>query len=211
MSWFLVLTNFHSKLKPEKLKIYKVLATSVLDKLSNHFYKEKRFLLKWPILEIDWKNKDFWYLEFFFLIWQHFMAFIHQYTFTYCSMITSIIMNTTFISSLHLSLTSCFGNHLMKMLTPPTWLFLLHVHSLLRPLFLYLDYEGVSTFLGIMICSDMKIEWRFLEEKTDFDEIRTADLLLRSPLLWPLDHAAAFISWICSQLHNIRIDEGTFK
>ena len=41
-------------------------------------------------------NRRFRYCFFFFLIWHHFMAFIHHYTFTCCSMRTSIIMNTTF-------------------------------------------------------------------------------------------------------------------
>ena len=49
------------------------------------------------------------------------------------SMITSYYRCThiLYLFSLHLSLTSCFGNHLMEMLTFLQLIFYLHVHSLL--------------------------------------------------------------------------------
>ena len=87
-------------------------------------------------------------------------------------------------------LSSCFGNHLMEILLQ-LGLFLLHIHCLLRPLCLYLTYEGVSIFLGIMM-TDMKIKRRFSwGNKLDFAEIGNADLFLsriEKQRARPLDH-----------------------
>ena len=51
-----------------------------------------------------------------------------------CSMITSFIYESThlFISSLHLTMSSCFGNHLIEIHTFLQLGFLLQVHSLLK-------------------------------------------------------------------------------
>ena len=104
-------------------------------------------------------------------------------------------MNTHFYLLIFLSISPCFDNHLMEMLDgPPTELPLLHVHSLLKSLFLYSDYE-TCRILGIMI-TDMKIERRnfslLLKKFADFAEIQTADLIhdLRQKnwRLRPLDH-----------------------
>ena len=110
---------------------------------------------KWHIL------KSLFYFIFIYIyiyiggFWWPLLFITHYKCF---SMITSYYRCThTYYKSfsLHLSLTSCFGNHLMEMLTFLQLIFFLHVHSLLRSLSSY--YSGPSTqnvsTLGIIFLS----------------------------------------------------------
>ena len=120
-------------------------------------------------------------------------SFIHSFI--------DVHMNTLF-DIIFLSISpwsAAFVNHLMEMFLQLVF-FLLHIHSLLRPLCLYLAEDGVSTFLGIMM-TDMKIKWRHYSQKkfADFAEIRTVDFLSRNNWqLRPLDHSGHLLLVNCT-------------
>ena len=122
----------------------------VIHKLCNTFRKGEGVVSSSSVFLV---NLIFFYIS-GILLWPLFL--ITHYNVS--SMLNQLHLwtHTLFIYSLHLSLTSCFGNHLMKMLTPPTDLSCCTSILLSEVSFLIQRLRDVSN-LGIMM-TDMKIE-----------------------------------------------------